>query len=175
MSANHLRRALIGLIVSAPLSGLIACGYRMRGMVDLPFKAITIVGNPSPPLRNDLQAAILTGTDVKVAINPKDADLILDISNEINGREILAYSSTGQVSAYRLTIRVTFRAYDLTGAEIIPDSEIYMTRDMDFSNTTVLATDVQQMQFLTLMRKDLALQILRRVAVAAKNPQARSF
>jgi len=117
----------------------------------------------------------LTGTDVKVAINPKDADLILDISNEINGREILAYSSTGQVSAYRLTIRVTFRAYDLAGAEIIPDSEIYITRDMDFSNSTVLATDSQQMQFLTLMRKDLAVQILRRIAAAAKNPQARSF
>ncbi len=175
MSVNHLRRVVLGFIAIAPLSGLIACGYRIRGMVDLPFKAIAITGNPSPPLRNDLQAAILTGTDVKVAINPKDADLILDVSNEINGREILAYNSNGQISAYRLTIRVTFRAYDLAGADIIPDSEIYMTRDMDFSNTTVLATDVQQQQFLTLMRKDLAVQILRRIAAAAKNPQARSF
>jgi LPS-assembly lipoprotein len=175
MSANYNRRLLLGLIATAPIGGLIACGYRMRGMVDLPFKAIAITGTVSPPLRNDLQAAILTGTDVKVAINPKDADLILDISNEINGREILAYNSNGQVSAYRLTIRVTFRAYDLAGAEIIPDSEIYMTRDMDFSNSTVLATDVQQAQFLTLMRKDLAVQILRRISAAAKNPKARSF
>ena len=175
MSPDYIRRTLLGLIATAPISGLIACGYRMRGMVDLPFKAIAITGNPSPPLRNDLQTAILTGTDVKVAINPKDADLILDISNEINGREILAYTSNGQVSAYRLTIRVTFRAYDLAGADIIPDSEIYITRDMDFSNSTVLATDVQQTQFLTLMRKDLAVQILRRVSAAAKNPQARSF
>jgi len=175
MSPNYIRRTLLGLITTAPISGLIACGYRMRGMVDLPFKVIAITGNPSPPLRNDLQTAILTGTDVKVAINPKDADLILDISNEINGREILAYTSNGQVSAYRLTIRVTFRAYDLAGADIIPDSEIYITRDMDFSNSTVLATDVQQAQFLTLMRKDLAVQILRRVSAAAKNPQARSF
>ena len=175
MSVNYIRRTLLGAIAIAPLSGLIACGYRMRGMVDLPFKVIAITGNPSPPLRNDLQAAILTGTDVKVAINPKDADLILDISNEINGREILAYSSNGQISAYRLTIRVTFRAYDLAGADIIPDSEIYTTRDMDFSNTTVLATDVQQAQFLTLMRKDLAVQILRRISAASKNPQARSF
>jgi len=175
MSPNHIRRTLLGFIATAPISGLFACGYRIRGMVDLPFKTIAITGNPSPPLRNDLQTAILTGTDVKVAINPKDADLILDISNEINGREILAYTSNGQVSAYRLTIRVIFRAYDLAGAEIIPDSEIYITRDMDFSNTTVLATDVQQTQFLTLMRKDLALQILRRIAAAAKNPQARSF
>ena len=119
MSANHIRRKFLGFVALVPLTSLIACGYRMRGMVDLPFKAIAITGNPSPPLRADLQTAILTGTDVKVAINPKDADLILEVNNEINGREILAYSSTGQVSAYRLTARVTFRAYDLSGAEII--------------------------------------------------------
>ena len=175
MSVNHLRRTLLGVMATTPLSGLIACGYRMRGVVDLPFKVIAIAGAPSPPLRADLQAAILTGTDVKISINPKDADLILDISNEINGREILAYTSNGQISAYRLTIRVTFRAYDIAGADIVPDSEIYITRDIDFSNTTVLATDVQQQQFLTLMRKDLALQILRRISAAAKNPQSRSF
>jgi LPS-assembly lipoprotein len=57
------------------MSGLTACGYRLRGAVDLPFKALAITGNPSPPLRADLQTAILTGTDVKVAINPRDADL----------------------------------------------------------------------------------------------------
>ena len=175
MIANRTRRALLGLMITAPLSGLIACGYRMRGIVDLPFKVVAITGNPSPPLRADLQAAILTGTNVKVAINPKDADLILNINNEVNGREILAYSSNGQISAYRLTMRVIFRAYDIGGGDIVPESEIYMTRDLDFSNTTVLATDVQQQQFLTLMRKDLAVQILRRLSTAAKNPQARSF
>ena len=175
MSVNHLRRAMLGLIVTAPLSGLIACGYRLRGMVDLPFKVIAITGNPSPPQRADLQAAILTGTDAKVAINPKDADIILEITNDINGREILAYNSNGQVSAYRLNIRVGFRAYDLAGAEIVPEAEIYMTRDMDFTVSTVLATDVQIQQFLTLMRKDLAIQILRRVAAAAKAPQSRAF
>jgi len=175
MSANHIRRALLGLIITAPLSGLIACGYRMRGMVDLPFKVIAVTGNPSPPLRADLQTAILKGTDVKVAINPKDADLILEVTNEINGREILAYNSNGQISAYRLTIRAMFRAYDVAGGDIVPESELYMTRDLDFSNTTVLATDVQQQQFLTLMRKDLAVQILRRISSAAKNPQAKSF
>jgi LPS-assembly lipoprotein len=175
MIVNRIRRALLGLMITAPLSGLMACGYRMRGIIDLPFKVIAITGSPSPLLRADLQTVILTGTDAKVAINPKDADLILNIISEINGREILAYSSNGQISAYRLTMRVMFRAYDIAGGDIVPESEIYMTRDLDFSNTTVLATDVQQQQFLTLMRKDLAVQILRRLSSAAKNPQARSF
>jgi LPS-assembly lipoprotein len=175
MVVNPLRRALLGLVASVPVTGLLACGYRLRGMVDLPFKAIAITGNPSPPLRADIQTSILQGTDAKVAISPKDADLILEITNDINGREILAYNSSGQVSAYRLNIRVGFRAFDNSGAEIIPDSEIYMTRDMDFSNTTVLATDVQQQQFLSLMRKDLAVQILRRVSAAARAPRTKSF
>ena len=96
MSVNYLRRSMLGLLALSPVSGLVACGYRLRGMVDLPFKAIAITGNPSPPLRADLQTAILTGTDTKVAINPIDADLILEITNDVSGREILEYNENGQ-------------------------------------------------------------------------------
>lgn len=175
ISVNSLRRTLLGMLLLAPVGGLVACGYRLKGMVNLPFKAIAITGSPSPPLRADLQTAILTGTNAKVAINPKDADLLLEITNDLNTREILAYNANGQISAYRLNIRVSFRAYDDLGADIVPEAEIFMSRDMDFSVTTVLATDVQMQQFLSLMRRDLAVQILRRVAGSAKAPQARSF
>jgi LPS-assembly lipoprotein len=175
MRVNHLRRTMLALFAMAPVSGLVACGYRVRGMVDLPFKVIAITGNASPPLRADLQTAILTGTDAKVAINPKDADLILEITSDLNGREILAYNANGQVSAYRLNIRVGFRAYDNSGTDVVPEAEIYMTRDMDFSVSTVLATDVQVQQFLSLMRRDLAVQILRRVSASARATQTRTF
>jgi LPS-assembly lipoprotein len=166
---------MLGLFALAPMTGLVACGYRLRGMVDLPYKAIAITGNPSPPLRADLQTSILTGTDAKIAINPKDADLILEITSDFNGREILAYNANGQVSAYRLNIRVGFRAYDNFGADVVPEAEIYMTRDMDFSVSTVLASDAQMQQFLSLMRRDLAVQILRRLAASAQAPQAKRF
>ena len=121
MNVNQLRRSILGLLVIAPVTGLMACGYRLRGMVDLPFKAIAITGNPSPPLRADLQTAILTGTATKVAINPIDADLILEITNDITGREILAFNASGQISAYRLNIRVGFRVFDKAGADIVPN------------------------------------------------------
>ena len=175
MSVNLFRRTMLSLLALAPITGLVACGYRLRGMVDLPYKVIAITGNPSPPLRTDLQTSILTGTDAKVAINPKDADLILEITSDLNGREILAYNANGQVSAYRLNIRVGFRVYDNFGADVVAEAEIYMTRDMDFSVSTVLASDAQMVQFLSLMRRDLAVQILRRVAASARAPQAKKF
>jgi LPS-assembly lipoprotein len=51
-------------------------------------------------------------------------------------------------------------ATDQNGVDVVPESEIYVTRDMDFSVSTVLATDVQQQQFTNEMRSNLALQIL---------------
>jgi LPS-assembly lipoprotein len=57
--------------------------------------------------------------------------------------------------------------FDTAGNEVIPESDIYITRDLDFSVSTVLATDAQIQGFLGLMRRDLAIQILRRVAASA--------
>jgi len=37
---------MLSFLAMAPVSGLIACGYRLRGMVDLPYKVIAITGSP---------------------------------------------------------------------------------------------------------------------------------
>jgi len=162
------RRTWLGILIALPVSLSTACGFKLRGSVSIPYKAIAISGAPSPLLRSDLEMMILTGSDSRVVNNTKDADLILDIISEVNSREILAYNSTGQISAYRLNSRVAFMATDQNGADVVSESEIYVTRDMDFSVSTVLATDVQQQQFTNAMRMDLALQILRRISAAAK-------
>ena len=162
------RRTWLGALIVLPTILTTACGFKLRGSVSISYKVIAITGNPSPLLRADLEMMILTGSDAKVANNAKDADLILEIISEVNSREILAYNASGQISAYRLNSRVAFMATDQNGADVVPESEIYVTRDMDFSVSTVLATDVQQQQFTNAMRMDLSLQILRRVAAAAK-------
>jgi LPS-assembly lipoprotein len=162
------RRTCLGVLIALPALFTSACGFKLRGSVSIPYKAIAITGAPSPLLRSDLEMIILTGSDSRVVNNAKDADLILEIISEVNSREILAYSSTGQISAYRLNSRVAFQAIDQNGVDIVPESEIYVTRDMDFSVSTVLATDVQQQQFTNEMRSNLALQILRRVSATAR-------
>jgi LPS-assembly lipoprotein len=162
------RRTWLGALIALPALFTSACGFKLRGSVSIPYKVIAITGSPSPPLRADLEMIILTGSDAKVANNAKDADLILEIISEVNSREILAYNAAGQISAYRLNSRVAFQATDQNGVDVVPESEIYVTRDMDFSVSTVLATDVQQQQFTNEMRTNLALQILRRVSATAR-------
>ena len=103
-------------------------------------------------------------------MNPKDAELVIDILGETYGREILAYNANGQVSAYRLNVQVAFRAYDTAGEDVVPESTLYITRDMDFSVSTVLATDAQTVAFVGLMRADLVVQLLRRVSSESNRP-----
>lgn len=165
------RRTFFGTaltFVLPPLLGLTACGFRLRGTVSIPYKTVFITGQPSPQLKTDLERTIAIGTNSDVVFGPKDADLIIDIISEENSRQILTYTSSGQISAFRLTAKVTFRAFDRTGDEVMPESEIYVVRDLDFSTSTVLASDTQQAQFFVGMRSDLALQILRRIATLGR-------
>ena len=40
---NTLRRATLGLFGLLSMGSLMACGYRLRGMVDLPYKVIALL------------------------------------------------------------------------------------------------------------------------------------
>jgi LPS-assembly lipoprotein len=142
---------------------LSGCGLYQTKTAFVPYRAVAVTGSLSPELLYQLQFHILTFINIKVAIHPKDADLILEIIQEVPNSQILSYTGTGQVSAFGLTDAVTFRAVDLTGKVLIPQSEIYVVRDMNFSVSQVLSAEIQQQQMMTDMRKELAMQITRRL------------
>jgi LPS-assembly lipoprotein len=139
------------------------CSLYQTKKAFVPYKAVAVTGPLSPELLYQLQFHILTFINIKVAIQPKDADLILEIIQEVPNSQILSYTGTGQVSAFGLTDAVVFRAVDATGKVVIPESEIYVVRDINFSVSQVLSAEIQQQQMMTEMRKELAMQITRRL------------
>jgi LPS-assembly lipoprotein len=158
------------LISKTVLASLILLGVVLGGCslyqsktAFVPYKAVSVTGSLSPELLHQLQFHILTFINIKVAIHPKDADLILEIIQEVPNSQILSYTGTGQVSAFGLTDAAVFRAIDVTGKVVIPEAEIYVARDINFSVSTVLSAEIQQQQMMTDMRKELAMQITRRL------------
>jgi LPS-assembly lipoprotein len=139
------------------------CGLYQSKTAFVPYKAVAVTGSLSPELLYQLQFHILTYINIKVAIHPKDADLILEIIQEAPSSQILSYTGTGQVSAFGLTDAVVFRAIDVTGKVVIPEAEIYVVRDLNFSVSQVLSAEIQQQQMMTDIRKELAMQITRRL------------
>jgi len=141
------------------LLSLQGCLYGIRNKATIPFRAIAVTGAASPFLLGQLQFDILTYIDVKVAIAPKDADLIVEILQDTPNSQIASTTGVGLISGYNLNDAVVFRVFDIAGNELISETQIYTVRDMSFSPSTVLSTDIQEQQFLMDMRKELAMQI----------------
>jgi LPS-assembly lipoprotein len=150
-----MRFALV-LVSCLILSG---CGLYQTKKTHIPFKAVAVTGSPSQTLLGQLQFNILTYIDVKVAIAPVDADLIVEILQDAPSSQIASVTGTGQISAFTLDDVVVFRVYDKQGNELIPETQIYGVRDINFSPATVLSNDIQQQQFMADIRKELAMQI----------------
>jgi len=144
------------ILLSASLS---ACLFTARQKAFIPYKAVAVTGKPSPTLLGQVQLDILTYIDVKVAISPNDADLIVEILDDGPNSAIASYGATGQISAYDLNDVVVFRALDKDGQEVIAPTEIFAVRNMSYSPHTVLSSDIQQVKMIEDMRKELAMQI----------------
>jgi LPS-assembly lipoprotein len=164
------RRQLLGGGVSLLAMGVLsACGWRLRGKIDLPYKTILISGNLTQELRDDLDMMFRVN-DIQIVKLAKDAELVLEIISEQNARQVLSYNGAGQITAYRIISRVVFRAFDPNGIELIPESDIYLTRDIDFNQSNIQAFDQQVADFVKNMRMDIVSQLMRRLASIKKLP-----
>ena len=150
---------VFGFTMLLSLLSLQGCLFNARSKVSIPYQAVAVTGSPSSTLLGQLQFNILTYINIKVAISPNDADLIVEIIQDAPNSQIATYSGVGQITAYDLNDVVVFRVFDKVGNVLIPETPIYGVRSSNFSSSTVLAADIQQAQFIAEIRKELALQI----------------
>lgn len=157
------RKVILSILILISLLVLQGCLFKARPKAVISYQAVAITGKASPTLLGQLQFDILTYIDVKVAISPKDADLIVEVLDDAPNSAIASYGAAGQISAYDLNDVVVFRVFDKEGNEVIAPTEIFAVRNMNFSANTVLSADILQRQMFEDMRKELAMQMTLRL------------
>jgi LPS-assembly lipoprotein len=118
----------------------------------------------------DLKRNIQAGTRARVVDDPKQADAVLQFTEETRAKEILSLTSAGRVREFQLRYRVGFRVHDGKGADFVPANVIQLTRDVTFNDAEVLAKEQEEQLLFRDMQADMVQQILRRLA-AAKPPK----
>ena len=173
MHSRKRRECLAGGLALCSLATLSACGWRVRGKIDLPYKNLLVTGSMTPELRDDLEM-YLRVNDVVLVKTAKEAELILEIITEQNARQVLSYNGAGQITAYRIIARIAFRATDPNGIEVIPESDIFLTRDIEFNQANIQSFDLLVAEFVRTMRIDIVGQLMRRLAAIKKLPDRES-
>ena len=145
-----------------------ACGFYMRGPINLSYKTMYLGGSMTQELRLYLIRTLKTSVNTQIITNSQEAELILNV-NETIGKQILSYNSAGQVTAYRIVASVNFTVLNPQGDELIEPSNLFLTRDMDFSLSAPTAAGELEILLVTDMRQDMVSQVVRRLGNLEKN------
>jgi LPS-assembly lipoprotein len=155
------RRALTASMLGSGL--LAACGFQLRGSTDLPFSRIALEGfAPRSPLADELRRTL--SQSAEVVATPAQAQVVLHALIDRRERGVVATTTASQVRELQLRVRLEFRLTTPGGRELIPATELLMTRDMSYSETVALAKEYEELQLLRDMQSDIVGQVMRRLA-----------
>lgn len=146
------------------------CGWRLRGS-----QAVDVVLPPmqlqfqqgSAVLKRELRQS-LESAGVVLSV---DAEQVLVIHSESQGRRVLSVNSSGKVSEYELQYELVFSLSDAQGKSLISNDRISQQRDYQFDESAVLAKGEEEQRLFDFMRGMSIQSLMRRLqAVAATRP-----
>ena len=112
--------------------------------------------------------SIIDSVSIDSYIDQKKQDVFLVKKLQDTKQKILSESldivDDSVVSKFMLYSTLHQELIEKDGEELIPQSDIYLTRDMDFSVSTPSAAEQLEILLFTDMRQDVSSQILRRLS-----------
>ncbi len=147
--------------------GLAGCGFELRKPPNYAFRTLFSSIPVVSPLGSRLQRSLEASGQVEVITDPRQierADVIFDQLFEVREKVVVGRTSTGAIREFQLRLRYRFRVRSRNGIELIPDTEIFLTRDINFNETGALSKESEEALLYKDMETDLVLQLQRRLA-----------
>jgi LPS-assembly lipoprotein len=155
------RRSL--LLASAAL--LAGCGFELRRAPELHFRSVQLTGfPPRSPLADELRNSINASKTTLVVDSAAQAQVVFEAITDARERSVVASTATGQVRELQLRARLNFRLRTPSGKELIPATEILLSRDMSYSEMAALAKEQEEALLFRAMQSDIVAQVMRRLA-----------
>jgi LPS-assembly lipoprotein len=160
---------IVALVATFALAGGIAgCGFHLRGDVTYPFSTLFINSPPNVPFTAELKRALAGSSSTTLVDNAAAAQVIFDVSNVTDDKQVLSLSGGGRAREFLLTKRVTFALHDAGGKDWLPAAEIVIRRSFTFSESEVLAREAEEARLYKEMQTDAVQQVVRRLQFARK-------
>lgn len=152
---------------------LTACGYHLRGAIDLPeaLKKMYVRG-ASPELSAAIERTF-RATAGELVTNPEDAGMILNVLDEYYQRRTVSLDATGFSNEYELIYRLTFDLLDSTGKELVSNQTIEVMESYYNAqrSETLLSKDNEEI----VLRRELYEEAVRSVIQRARAELKKKF
>jgi LPS-assembly lipoprotein len=153
------------LALAALASALAGCGFELRRAPELRFRTIALVGfSATSPLAEELRLNINASQATVVVEAASQAQVVLEAISDARGRSVVASTAAGQVRELQLRTRFDFLLRTPAGRELIPPTELLLSRDMSYSESAALAKEKEEALLFVTMQRDIVAQVMRRLA-----------
>lgn len=157
------------LLVSALTCTISACGFHLRGQIDVPdsISVLAIQTDDTDLYRSLVEALDFSG--VTVVQSSADAKALLDLHKVEFERKVRTIDDRGKVTGYNLIYRVFFKVTSAKG-EKLRQSAVVARRDFNFDPDLVLQKEIEENALREDMVKELTRSILRQLSTIAAAP-----
>lgn len=155
------------VVSSAVMLGLVGCGFELRKPPRYAFTTLFSTIPVVSPFGVKLKRSLEASGQVEVITDPRQverAEVILDQLFELREKVVVGRTSKGEIREYQLRLRYRFRLRARNGIELIPDTEIFLVRDINYNETGALSKESEEGLLYRDMENDLVLQLQRRLA-----------
>ena len=163
------RRALPAVLCAALLLG--GCGFHLRSQFNYAFERAAVLPEDKPGVADEVRRAL---GDVAVPRTPASGQagpqVIVDLVEETRDSSVVGINAIGQVLELQLRLRARFKLRTAQGQELIPETEITRVMDVSYSESEALSKQTEEDFLYRDMQRDIAQQILRRLAAVHQLP-----
>ena len=159
-----MRRRLLAAGLLGAASLLAGCGFRLRRSAALPFRTLYTGFAPTSAIGAEFRRLVRVAEDTELVDDPKKAEARLEVLREQREREVVAFSTSGRPREYQLRLRFGFRVVDAQSRELLPPTELVLSRDIVSTDIEVVAKQQEEELLFRDMQSDLVQQLLRRLA-----------
>ena len=155
------------LMFSLLTAGLVGCGFELRKPPNYAFSTLFSSIPVVSPFGLKLKRSLESSGQVEVITDARQAEraeVLFDQLFELREKVVVGRTSTGAIREFQLRMRYRFRLRSRNGIELIPDTEILLTRDINFNETGALSKESEEGLLYRDMENDLVMQIQRRLA-----------
>jgi LPS-assembly lipoprotein len=156
-----------GLALSSLAATLVGCGFELRKPPEFAFNSLYTNVAPTSVLGTELRRNLLAMGSIQLitdAAQAKNAQVILDITQELREKTVVGVTASGQVRELQLRLRLRFRLRTPQGKDLISETELLQQRDQSYSEAFALSKQAEEELLYRTMQSDMVQQILRRLA-----------
>lgn len=158
-----MKKHTIPLILVLLLS---ACGFHLRGMVDIPLwlDSVAIISNDgNKPFEMRLESG-LEAYKIKVIPEPAQAHYWLIINKSNLQQHIISVGASTNPRQYQLIMTIEFQLQSNTGKIIQPSRQIMVTRQFTVNNDRILGSNEEEATLISEMQQEAVIQIINRLS-----------